>query len=48
MTGASPGSRRSIAESLVTACRHAGATHAFGVPGGGSNLDVVGEVVGQG
>jgi acetolactate synthase I/II/III large subunit len=48
MTGASSGSRRSIAESLVTACRHAGATHAFGVPGGGSNLDVVGEVVGQG
>ncbi len=40
--------RRSIAASLVRACREAGATHAFGVPGGGSNLDVVGEVVDQG
>ncbi|MFZ4812481.1 MAG: thiamine pyrophosphate-binding protein, partial [Ilumatobacteraceae bacterium] len=42
------GSRRSIAASLVRACREAGATHAFGVPGGGSNLDVVGEVAEQG
>ena len=40
--------RRSIAASLVRACREAGATHAFGVPGGGSNLDIVGEVVDQG
>lgn len=40
--------RRSIAAALVGACRDAGATHAFGVPGGGSNLDVVGEVVDQG
>jgi acetolactate synthase I/II/III large subunit len=48
MTAVSPESRRSIAESLVSSCRHAGATHAFGVPGGGSNLDVVGEVVEQG
>jgi acetolactate synthase-1/2/3 large subunit len=48
-TPSSPaGSRRSIAASLVSACRDAGATHAFGVPGGGSNLDVVGEVVEQG
>jgi len=48
-TPSSPaGSRRSIAASLVSACREAGATHAFGVPGGGSNLDVVGEVVQQG
>jgi acetolactate synthase I/II/III large subunit len=41
-------SRRSIAKSLVAACRDAGTTHAFGVPGGGSNLDVVGEVIDQG
>lgn len=41
-------SRRSIARSLVAACREAGSTHAFGVPGGGSNLDVVGEVIDQG
>jgi acetolactate synthase-1/2/3 large subunit len=40
--------RRAIAKSLVEACREAGATHAFGVPGGGSNLDVVGEVIDQG
>jgi acetolactate synthase-1/2/3 large subunit len=50
MSGAATpaGSRRSIAASIVRACREAGATHAFGVPGGGSNLDVVGEVVDQG
>lgn len=42
------GARRSIAQSLVTACREAGTTHAFGVPGGGSNLDVVGQVTDQG
>lgn len=44
----SAASRRSIAAALVGASREAGATHAFGVPGGGSNLDVVGEVIEQG
>lgn len=43
-----PSSRRAIAESLVAACREAGTTHVFGVPGGGSNLDVVGAAVDQG
>jgi len=33
---------RDLAEALVAACRRAGTTHVFGVPGGGSNLDVVG------
>jgi acetolactate synthase-1/2/3 large subunit len=36
-------SRRELARSVVLACREAGTTHLFGVPGGGSNLDVVGE-----
>ena len=35
-------SKRTIADSLVAACSEAGTTHVFGVPGGGSNLDVVG------
>jgi acetolactate synthase-1/2/3 large subunit len=34
--------RRDIAGDLVAACRRAGTTHLFGVPGGGSNLDLVG------
>ena len=41
-------SRRSIADELVRACHDAGATHVFGVPGGGSNLDVVGAAMAQG
>ena len=40
--------RRSIADDLVGACRQAGSTHVFGVPGGGSNLDVVGAAVEHG
>ena len=44
----SPLSKRAIAESLVAACREAGTTHVFGVPGGGSNLDVVGAAVDDG
>ncbi len=40
--------RRAIAEALVAACREAGTTHVFGVPGGGSNLDVVGAAQAQG
>jgi acetolactate synthase-1/2/3 large subunit len=34
--------RRDITGELVSACREAGTTHLFGVPGGGSNLDLVG------
>ena len=45
MSGAS---RKSIATELVRACRDAGTTHVFGVPGGGSNLDVVGAAIEQG
>ncbi|MCX6519753.1 MAG: thiamine pyrophosphate-dependent enzyme [Actinobacteria bacterium] len=41
-------SRRSIADDLVSACREVGTTHVFGVPGGGSNLDVVGAAQAQG
>ena len=41
-------SARAIADELVAACRDAGTTHVFGVPGGGSNLDVVGAAVAQG
>lgn len=33
---------RQLARALVDALRDAGSTHVFGVPGGGSNLDVVG------
>ncbi|MFM8266916.1 MAG: thiamine pyrophosphate-binding protein [Ilumatobacteraceae bacterium] len=40
--------RRKIAEALVGACRDAGTRHVFGVPGGGSNLDVVGAAVDAG
>ena len=41
-------SRRAMAESVVAACRDAGTTHLFGVPGGGSNLDVVGAAAAAG
>lgn len=34
--------RRQIADDLVAACARAGTRFAFGVPGGGSNLDVAG------
>lgn len=34
--------RRDAAETLMSACRRAGSRFVFGVPGGGSNLDVVG------
>jgi acetolactate synthase I/II/III large subunit len=34
--------RRGVAAELVAVCRDAGTTHLFGVPGGGSNLDLVG------
>ena len=37
-----PVSRREIADGLVGAAAHAGTQFAFGVPGGGSNLDVAG------
>jgi acetolactate synthase-1/2/3 large subunit len=41
--GATTASRqRDVAAALVAACREAGTTHLFGVPGGGSNLDLVG------
>ncbi len=40
--------RRSIANDLMGACRAAGSTHVFGVPGGGSNLDVVGAAIAHG
>ena len=34
--------RRDIADQVVGACHDLGTTHAFGMPGGGSNLDVAG------
>jgi acetolactate synthase-1/2/3 large subunit len=40
--------RRELAAELVSGCRAAGTTHAFGVPGGGSNLEVVGAVEAHG
>ena len=36
---------RDLARALVAALHEAGTTHVFGVPGGGSNLDVVGAAV---
>ncbi len=48
MSTPSGASRRSIVDGLVTACREAGTTHVFGVPGGGSNLDLVGAAEAQG
>lgn len=39
---------RELAHSLVDALARAGTTHAFGVPGGGSNLDVVGAAIDSG
>ena len=39
---ATTSSRRAICDALLAACRQAGSTHLFGVPGGGVNLDVVG------
>ena len=41
-TNATTSSRRAICDALLAACREAGSTHLFGVPGGGVNLDVVG------
>jgi len=41
-------SRREIADQIVSACSARGARLAFGVPGGGSNLDVVGACQDQG
>jgi acetolactate synthase-1/2/3 large subunit len=35
-------SRRAICDALIGACRRAGSSHLFGVPGGGVNLDVIG------
>ena len=43
-----PSTRRDIAHALVAALQQAGTTHVFGVPGGGSNLDVVGAAVERG
>ncbi len=40
--------RREIADQLMTACTAAGTTHIFGMPGGGSNLDVAGAAVAHG
>lgn len=41
-------SRRALAESIVHACGERGTRIVFGVPGGGSNLDVVGAAVDSG
>ncbi len=35
--------KRELARDIIERCAHLGTTHVFGVPGGGSNLDVVGE-----
>ena len=48
MSVPSGAARRAIVECLVTACREAGTTHLFGVPGGGSNLELVGAAEAQG
>lgn len=40
--------RREIADQLMTACHEAGTTHIFGMPGGGSNLDVAGAAIARG
>ena len=40
--------RRSITNALVDACHDAGSAYVFGVPGGGSNLDLVGAATTQG
>ena len=40
--------RRAIADQVMAACRAAGTTHVFGMPGGGSNLDVAGSAIAHG